>query len=559
MMRLLLVDDEAEILDWLFELFTEQDRMPLDVYRASSGSTALALLGKVKFDIVLSDIRMPGMTGIQLMERIRVLWPACRILFLTGYSEFEYVYSAIREEHVKYLLKTEEDEVILEAVEKAAAEIEAEMRAATDHERLSAICRDAIPHLRRNLLIRCLEGMGAPGGDESVISPVVELAIDAMRPVFLVSARLDGFECSRSLRPDDRLETVVWKADALFRPRIRHESVLLDTQEIVWFLQPSPEYFPEDGLSTFHPVLTGILESLQAHVRMNLGTTMSIVLSGREWSWACLREGHEVLHSLFSHSVGFGPEILLDERSMQMESLHRKQDPEGMEPCGCVSVLTKHQLMKELPVLLERGEQASFLSILEEVTTEMRGCRSRNDPIALETYYGVATMLLSAINRNGLMERIAFRMGAGPLMRVDLHEGWNEAADYLAAMSGCIFSLMRDSGQSRMQSSIQSVCDYIAAHLGEDLSLVKLSEITWFNPSYLSRLFRQSTGQTLSDYIAGMRRDRARELLRDPSVRILDVSTAVGFDSPHYFSRFFKKMTGLTPQEFREGCRERNR
>ena len=128
MYRLLIVDDEKEILDWLTELFQETAEMDLDVYKAASGQAALDILNRTKIDIVLTDIRMPGLSGLQLLERIRGRWPLCRVIFLTGYNEFDYVYSAIKYDGVGYLLKTEEDEVILNTVRQAVNELDGRMQ-----------------------------------------------------------------------------------------------------------------------------------------------------------------------------------------------------------------------------------------------------------------------------------------------------------------------------------------------------------------------------------------------------------------------------------------------
>ena len=89
-------------------------------------------------------------------------------------------------------------------------------------------------------------------------------------------------------------------------------------------------------------------------------------------------------------------------------------------------------------------------------------------------------------------------------------------------------------------------------HLADDLSLIRLGELSFFNPSYLSRLFKQKTGQNLSDFISGLKMEQAMLFLRDNSLKISDVANRLGFESQHYFSRFFKKNTGRTPQEYRE-------
>ena len=104
MYRLLIVDDEYHIVDWLTELFLEQKKVELEIYRAYLAREALDILDQVKIDVVLSDIRMPGIDGFELADRIRDNWPEARIIFLTGYNDFDYAYRANQYQNIRYLL-----------------------------------------------------------------------------------------------------------------------------------------------------------------------------------------------------------------------------------------------------------------------------------------------------------------------------------------------------------------------------------------------------------------------------------------------------------------------
>lgn len=93
-------------------------------------------------------------------------------------------------------------------------------------------------------------------------------------------------------------------------------------------------------------------------------------------------------------------------------------------------------------------------------------------------------------------------------------------------------------------------------HLTGELSLDIMADELHYNPSYLSRLFHQLTGITVSQYITRVRIDKAKEMLENKDTKIKDICKAIGFDSPSYFSRFFKKETGYTPQKYRDkDCR----
>ena len=121
MYRVLLVDDEKYIREGVCELLSMAD-LDLDLTMAASAVEAISVLEERKMDIVLMDICMPQMSGMELYDVIREKWPYIKMIFLTGHLEFDYVYKVHK--HARYVLKVEEDEKIVEAVKESIDEIE---------------------------------------------------------------------------------------------------------------------------------------------------------------------------------------------------------------------------------------------------------------------------------------------------------------------------------------------------------------------------------------------------------------------------------------------------
>ena len=121
MRRILIVDDEPIIVRGLLSVLGE--RLPdVDLYSAGSGMEALSLLAETRMDIVVSDMAMPGMDGLQLMKRIHADWPECRVIFLSGHNEFDMIYQAIQNEAVTFILKTEGFDKIIAALRDTDAQ-----------------------------------------------------------------------------------------------------------------------------------------------------------------------------------------------------------------------------------------------------------------------------------------------------------------------------------------------------------------------------------------------------------------------------------------------------
>ncbi|WP_185602314.1 response regulator, partial [Paenibacillus sp. 598K] len=155
------MDDEHYHVDGLTELLRERASDRLEVYGAYSAQEAMDWMEGVKIDIVMSDIAMPGMDGLELQRRIAGLWPHCRVIFLTGYTDFEYIKRAMKHDAVDYLLKTEGEEVILEAVDKAIASLEHQTRSGDALRRAEQQLREQRPVLQREYMLALLEQRGS--------------------------------------------------------------------------------------------------------------------------------------------------------------------------------------------------------------------------------------------------------------------------------------------------------------------------------------------------------------------------------------------------------------
>ncbi len=550
MYRLLIVDDEEIIVDGLAEIFRNLPEPELDVYRAYSGAEALEWLVRSRIDVVLTDIRMPGIDGLQLMDRILEAWPHCRIIFLTGYDEFDFVYRAIRHAGVQYLLKTEAHDKVIGAVEQAVADIERSNR--FEDLLLKAREQMSLAHglFQRDYLLRLL------AGDESVAAdgPQFEqfgMPLDAGLPVHLMVGMLQSRTSDRTHR--ERLQdrnALRLIAERQLAEHGRVVTLLDDADHLVALLQPRVT-----GETASVPALRGIVEMVQNGCRSTLDASVSVSLSGAPCPWALLPDAFDRLCRLLHYRMGSGTEMLLIDTEVSADRLadEARAFPAAEAPPALRDALSRsRRQIDALAAHLEAGQADRFLQQLAACAGVLREVESRNCNQAVELYYAIATMLLGHVDRWRLAEPLAFRIGLGPLMRLDDHAGWHEAVDYLQRLSGEIISLQRDDQGKRADFAIEVLHRHIETHLAEDLSLVRLAELVFLNPSYLSRLYKGMTGRNLSEHIDQMRLQRAKELLGRDGIRIHEVARQVGYDSAASFTRFFRKGAGIAPQEYLE-------
>jgi len=168
MADILVIDDEPLIADDLCELIREQDYSGSAIYKVYNYIDALQILNEKNIRVVLLDINMPGKTGLELQQIINEKWPFCKIIFLTGYSKFEYIQQALHNRASDYILKNEGDEKILQAISRALNEQAAEdnrdlplhqVDPITDHDALNQIMEHIDLHLNSDLSLVNLSGM----------------------------------------------------------------------------------------------------------------------------------------------------------------------------------------------------------------------------------------------------------------------------------------------------------------------------------------------------------------------------------------------------------------
>ena len=162
MYTMLIVDDERLLLDGLFQLFSEQQELQLSLHKASSGIEALKIIEDRKIDILLTDIKMPKMSGLELGGHASRIWPGCEIIYLTGFNEFEYVHHAIKNGALNYILKTEGDDHIVATVRQAVRELEEKQQAASLLEEAEELRKRQILHYRSQYLTDYIEGIISP-------------------------------------------------------------------------------------------------------------------------------------------------------------------------------------------------------------------------------------------------------------------------------------------------------------------------------------------------------------------------------------------------------------
>lgn len=290
--RILVVDDEELITDSLAGMLAEAPQYELDVYKAYSGSEALELLNEQQFDIVVSDICMPGISGIGLAQKIREKWPLCHVIFQTGYDDFQYAQQAIRQRVTHYILKSEGDEVLLAAIGECIRRLEEDARKQADLIRLQEENRVYKAMIRRKQIQNLFRF------DQEKEE---NFSIDLKKPVFLLAGRSsEKMEEAVGLAVDEVLKEKIAYA-------VRSEMAWLDKKVIIWILQQEEK----EDLPYAAAVVKGMAEGFCHVLRYRFGIAFSFVFQEKEIEWSQVAEELERLRQIATNRLNPDKQLVM--------------------------------------------------------------------------------------------------------------------------------------------------------------------------------------------------------------------------------------------------------
>ncbi|WP_145409331.1 response regulator transcription factor [Paenibacillus xylanexedens] len=549
MQRMLIVDDEPVILDGLYAFFQKANLHDMEIIKAYSAYEAIEWLNSVKIDLVLSDICMPGMDGMELIDKIVDRWPRCKVLLLTGHNEFDYAHQAIRNPCVvDYLLKTEGMSHIRAAVDRALQQIAEENDFRYQNAWFRSKLPRALPQLQRQLLLDVMkrtERYELASLQEEL--DAVQLPFRSEEPVIPIIIRVEDWNTYQSHADRSLIRYAVANvAEELLQDKTIVKSVDLDLQVIACIIQPSAQdaHFatnPQEQREQTLRFVYGTLESVQQSCADCLNLSVSIMVSDQVVDWMDLNTAIAQLRLSVHAGPGLGMEKLL--RVQVQHALNYTPNVVNRQ-----AVAALH--MDQIKVRIVAGEREWIDSFDKWTEVSIEGLQ---DPFfRMNIYTGAGNALIEVLHEMGLYESAMEEMELAQMLYFDIQTPWHELVIFYRSALEWIISKRSNTRLNDQSQILTTIHLYIKHHLADDLSLTRIAQEVSLNPSYLSRWYKRITGKGISDYIHERRIELSKELLLGSACKMHEISAKVGFSDQHYFYRFFKKATGCTPQEYRD-------
>lgn len=508
MTRLLIVDDEQIERDGL-QAILRKGFPELDIAQAKNGKIAVEMAAELQPDLILMDIKMPGMNGLEAIEIIANAQPGVKFVMVTAYDTFDYARSAIKLGVKDYLLKPSKASEIVATVGKVLSQIEEERKSAETSKRQEAALRKVLPVIEADIVTQLLfdhvhevhldELVGllgeSAGGEPFAMSVLLPMGAEGLYAAIREKARQAGGG---------------W-VGAMYGRHI----------PVIAFRDPSRSY-----------------RSQALALARDLLSVAEAGMPGAGGSFV---------------GIGGVCDSLDQIRQSYQEALIASSDP---------TLPVKYRFYADTPALgmareglsAKQWERQFFdrirLGQWEQVEADVQELLRRSESEGADLLLGQQR----ALELLWLASRVLLEMGVeteSPLFSV-------QARDYrqLRAETALLLARMRQAFETHQEQvkpdAIQQIKQYVYEHSHEDISLEAIGKRVGLSPFYISKLFKEQLGVNYIDFLTECRIDKAKKLMGDPERSLKEITFEVGYHDPNYFSKVFKKMCDVSPTEYRK-------
>ena len=533
MLKILIVEDEIGIVALLKNLIQFQ-KLGLElVDTAVTGSQALEIMEKTDPDIVITDICMPGMSGLELIENARRKNFKAKYVIISGYSQFDYAVTAIKLGVQDYLLKPISKTELNEVLEKLVLSIQSENDAAQSLKLMNFHVRNQRKKLRKRLFLDLMLNSRSWGKKS-----LKEINADygyAFREEFMFFTgimQLDGTHDWNMVMKKKLLEQMTRIFKREMPECCEEKETCVYNDKFIFLINIAPERLNDAKVAVSN--IWQLFQNLAENHR-NLRLTMG-----------CGKPAHsaeEIGTSLCSADKVLACRILKG-----CDKIYYAEDYTGLPATLSEQDFLRYKLNFSDIISGKKSEtsEKEIRAYLEWILEF-----SENSPMLLMDNIGkgIYYLLLELSRQGRINEDIS-----GTFQKIkDKMVRCSTKKELLEVISALIENLLATgSGAENDTQIIARAKEYIYTHYQDNIRLVDVADQVYLTPGYFGVFFKKETGVTFSAYLIQVRIEKAKEMLRDTRYNVSEVAYAVGYQDVRHFSRLFKEHVGLVPKEYRK-------
>lgn len=536
-MRLLIAEDELWLRKRLVSTIDWSSYGISEVYEAEDGGEALEIALKEKPDIVITDIRMPELSGIDLMKKLNENSIFSKMIVVSGYDDFEYAQGALRMGAINYLLKPVDEEELLDSVKRCVEELKKEKNKETVFDKQSAASEMLMEHIYEDLIFETSEKR-----TEELLQKLSRKEIGFP---FQSAAVVNMQVREHPFFVNDKVKSDMWSVYQWLRRNLQEDCyecqyLYMRGSQIVLLL------FGDDLEAKFMERVENwvqlILEALQKELNISLFMAAGDVTD----DFSGIHRSYEMAQKKIKEKRAEEKRILaLRNQETEQELNTRFDDVYGEYDFKL--------LIKEIRNGDSEKAQTELQAILQSSSRRLQSA----DMMKLQLFY------MNFINRIAgacLPECEAYAdelaMQCMTVMRELIYIGSDtivtEMWDCLRKFVEKLVEVYQENNGKRKHWMIDQVLQYVEENYNTALSTRDIAGRFFMNTSYFSKLFHEQMGCTFSNYLINVRVEKAKMMLTQTNMKLYDIAEAVGYTNVQYFSTIFKEKEGLTPSAFRQ-------
>lgn len=527
MYRVVVIDDENIVRKGIRDLVNWEDIGLEIVGDAEDGQSGLTLIQEKVPDIILLDINMPKLNGIELSKMIRTNYPKIKIVMISGYDEFNYVREALRLGIEDYILKPVTRVELEGLLRKLVHKLDEEKELSFQSEKVKQQTKQFLVMMRQNTLEDLIEGQIE---EDLLLKRCIKLDLSYDKKYYGV-ALIDIDEFLNGVRENNR-EVTFFAVKNIIDELISREKdgYAFEIEGFNALLYFSNEI--EEVYEIYYKRLVQIKQTIY----QTLGITITIGVGELVERLIDIKNSYRIAHEALMNRFFLGGNRIITSESTQIGFSISNQN-EWLE--------WEERLMKVL------GEPLHVRSILDEIEEHMKRMKLHK-----EACQNIWSLLASGILKRFMQldETLItiFTDTVNVVQEIKDKKTSKEIKEWLYSIYlKCNNDIQREVDPCK--AYVNQIIQFIDKNYQlPDLSIPMICNEIHISPSYLSMIFKKEMGLSFIQYITQYRLEKARYLLRYTSLKTYEIAEQVGYEDAQYFSTLFKKQIHMTPSQYKK-------
>lgn len=529
MYRIILIDDEPLILAGIASLINWEEHGCSIVGKATNGHTAIDLIAQTRPDIVITDIRMPVMNGLELIEACREKGLEFAFIFLTNLEDFQLAKQAVHLGATDYLVKLDlKPQTLIQALERAKEHC-SRMESHHNRELYTLLLKDSQSQLERNyfsqLILHPSDGQFPFSPEIDARYPDVRLILARMRPEQIRFGQTESYDFP--FIANQLMDVVSGIGSRYFSS---HTLLMPQMDTLLLVVSPKAEWDGEKAVSEFC-----------AKTNVALGTYFALTalfgISRKKEETAGLpeafTEARAALEGCYYDSAS--PIVFYRSQETRPRSHSHKE-------------FNINFLKKSMSEAVQENESQDLREIFSQLSQLFRQYKPDKTQ-AVSACINIYSYLHDLLHNENSGDTI-FPYSSDIANQLSCLGNLEDILSWLDSFCEKICAMLTERKEKRSDKFVYMAKRYIHEHYREKLTLSEISDYLKISPGYLSYSFSRQTNQTVSDYIAKVKIEHAKELIDSGQYLIYEIADQLGFENAYYFSKVFKKVTGMAPKNY---------